>query len=898
MKKRLLNYSLNHGVNLKFFFMSLTIFAALILTSCNEQQQFFEKEYLKDTLAQDDMSDVLDDVITQHELNESGDEADLAVNTGIGNSEQDQGREEVSIPEVAVVTGPEVNNNDNNVNNNVVCPEGTIFNNSVCEVVAVSCPNGTVLRGDVCEVESIICPTGTVLKNGVCEIEAITCPSGTILKDNICIVESVICPTGTSLRNGACEIEEIICPTGTVLKDEICVVEASICPAGTVLKNGVCEIEAISCPAGTALNEIGVCEIIAINCPKGTVLKDGVCEVQEIICPQGTRLTANNECEVINIICPTGTVLKNGVCEIEAITCPNGTVLKNGVCEVVDIICPKGTVLTDGVCMPEVICPAGTKKIMSADGLALCEMIVCAAGEKLNLALNTCEEIICEKGKILNINKNACEPIICQAGKILNSAGICEQIVCPTGKVLNLANNSCEQIICKVGQELDLTTGICQSIVCPLGKVLNDSGKCVDIVCATGEKLNLVKGLCERIICEKGFKLNAEKNGCEEIICDIGKVLNLNTNSCENIVCQGNQFLDLANGGVCKECNVGTHIENGVCVQNAILTQEIMDTFTQQGSGKRPVDIMWVVDNSGSMGDDQKAIADNFSRFIEKFVQEDIDFKMAITTTDTTKNYAGKMYHNDDMFTKERLNRIGKKAFINDFRAKIKVGTNGSGYEKPLLSTQYFMEKHAGFFRANAYLIVVIVSDEYEQSPDLVKFYVDTLIKFKGHAGLVKFYTIIRDDLMNDCRIGEKSRIEYKIQGNAHANAYGTSSVWSWLFGYNVTGVVENSMSQACRYGELIKLTGAFKADIREDFAKTLTNMSESIVELAKSFSLAKQVYKGADGIIKVLVNDQVAGRDVYEYDQVNNAIQFVDSERPAIGATIKVHYIIELPNK
>jgi hypothetical protein len=48
------------------------------------------------------------------------------------------------------------------------------------------------------------------------------------------------------------------------------------------------------------------------------------------------------------------------------------------------------------------------------------------------------------------------------------------------------------------------------------------------------------------------------------------------------------------------------------------------------------VDILWVIDNSGSMCQEQKAIAENFDSFIKEFGNQNIDFQMGVTTTHQT----------------------------------------------------------------------------------------------------------------------------------------------------------------------------------------------------------------------------------------------------------------------
>lgn len=45
------------------------------------------------------------------------------------------------------------------------------------------------------------------------------------------------------------------------------------------------------------------------------------------------------------------------------------------------------------------------------------------------------------------------------------------------------------------------------------------------------------------------------------------------------------------------------------------------------------VDILWVIDNSGSMCQEQEALRDKFDQFVEQFAEENIDFHIGVTTT-------------------------------------------------------------------------------------------------------------------------------------------------------------------------------------------------------------------------------------------------------------------------
>ena len=51
-------------------------------------------------------------------------------------------------------------------------------------------------------------------------------------------------------------------------------------------------------------------------------------------------------------------------------------------------------------------------------------------------------------------------------------------------------------------------------------------------------------------------------------------------------------------------------------------------------SNQRKIDILWVIDNSGSMASFQQNLAANCQDFIQDFVQKDYDFQMAVVTTD------------------------------------------------------------------------------------------------------------------------------------------------------------------------------------------------------------------------------------------------------------------------
>ncbi|GMV43488.1 MAG: hypothetical protein AMXMBFR64_52040 [Myxococcales bacterium] len=181
---------------------------------------------------------------------------------------------------------------------------------------------------------------------------------------------------------------------------------------------------------------------------------------------------------------------------------------------------------------------------------------------------------------------------------------------------------------------------------------------------------------------------------------------------------------------------------------------EWTDVFTQL-SGKQ-VDVLFVVDNSGSMGDEQKNLSDNFGSFIQEAKTWNTDFHLGVITTDAQgKDHAGKLQGNP---------RIITPATADTFKQTVKVGTNGNGTEQGLeaahlalsLPLAYTSNKscgadadctapstcvqglcggwNGGFLRSDATLEVVFVSDEEDQSPAPLTFYIDFLKSIKGFA--------------------------------------------------------------------------------------------------------------------------------------------------------------------
>jgi hypothetical protein len=274
-----------------------------------------------------------------------------------------------------------------------------------------------------------------------------------------------------------------------------------------------------------------------------------------------------------------------------------------------------------------------------------------------------------------------------------------------------------------------------------------------------------------------------------------------------------------------------------------------VESFRQSQNDKK-LDIVWIIDNSGSMADEQTSLGVNFSAFIDAFIDKDVDFKMAITTTDTSTTYKkGRMVNGSDIRLTSEKSKLNERQFKEDFKTLVRVGTSGSGKEKGLEASEGFMQKYSKtFLRQDAYLAIVIVTDEEDQSPKSVKQYADYLKSFKLESGLVKIYSIADINRTN--------------------------------FGQGIT-------TGAIRYIEASRQTAGVVGNIRTDFHQSLTSMGDSLIRLLDSFALAEEPEMNS---LKVYVNGLLS--QDYSYDPSTRSIRFDQGHIPTIGAEIKVYYL------
>jgi hypothetical protein len=121
---------------------------------------------------------------------------------------------------------------------------------------------------------------------------------------------------------------------------------------------------------------------------------------------------------------------------------------------------------------------------------------------------------------------------------------------------------------------------------------------------------------------------------------------NTGAESCSNGI-WGNATCDPFEGAQTELCgdtldsNCDGNIDDGCVVENKTdtftQTSSYTITYTQEDTGQKSVDILWVVDNSISMEDNQQNLVDNFSNFItsisESVPGSYVDYHIGVITT-------------------------------------------------------------------------------------------------------------------------------------------------------------------------------------------------------------------------------------------------------------------------
>ena len=164
-----------------------------------------------------------------------------------------------------------------------------------------------------------------------------------------------------------------------------------------------------------------------------------------------------------------------------------------------------------------------------------------------------------------------------------------------------------------------------------------------------------------------------------------------------------------------------------------------LDVLPDTGVPVSQVDVLFVVDDSGSMDPHQQNLANQFPVLVNKLAMNGLDVHVGVVTTSMTASGGGGTGRpeGDGKLVNGFVSSTDPD-FVNKLKQNMLVGTQGSGTEMlfaPImaaLSEPLLSGANAGFLRPQAPLMVVFVTDAEDQgtetSADLQAF----LTKLKG----------------------------------------------------------------------------------------------------------------------------------------------------------------------
>jgi hypothetical protein len=140
------------------------------------------------------------------------------------------------------------------------------------------------------------------------------------------------------------------------------------------------------------------------------------------------------------------------------------------------------------------------------------------------------------------------------------------------------------------------------------------------------------------------------------------------------------------------------------------------DTFTQE---RAVVDVLWIVDNSGSLTNERDRLAAQFDRFLDVLVAADVDYHVGVTSTDLNSingdfgRLRGDPRYIDPDTPQPEAVFAEMVEFPDNVEVRLEEGLTAivTALTPPLVDGY-----NSGFLREEAALAVIVVSDEDDSS--------------------------------------------------------------------------------------------------------------------------------------------------------------------------------------
>ncbi|SMF49814.1 hypothetical protein SAMN06296036_115119 [Pseudobacteriovorax antillogorgiicola] len=282
---------------------------------------------------------------------------------------------------------------------------------------------------------------------------------------------------------------------------------------------------------------------------------------------------------------------------------------------------------------------------------------------------------------------------------------------------------------------------------------------------------------------------------------------------------------------------------------NLVTGDERLAAIEQFNQSPIPLDILIVIDNSGSMAEEQQGLADKIEPLLSEV--NDSNWRVNIINTD-----AGDPQCSRALIVK------GDPQAAEKFKAGINAGTDGAGLERGVLRSVQGLECNNNWLRTESVVAVLVVSDE------------DNCSIANGNYGC-------EDD-------PKELNGEMLLEKLSSIRTVGeTARVYGILFGPDddIAECVGNNNVTATIYDDVIQKTNGVRGKIcSNDYTQTLQTISRDLASLLKNqFSLAAQPH---DGSARVYLD----GERYENFTVEDNKVVLAD--RLAQGQTVTIDYL------
>lgn len=327
----------------------------------------------------------------------------------------------------------------------------------------------------------------------------------------------------------------------------------------------------------------------------------------------------------------------------------------------------------------------------------------------------------------------------------------------------------------------------------------------------------------------------------------------------------------------------------------------VMLSLTQKQQAVSQLDILWVVDSSGSMSEEQAYLGQNFTSFITSMTAMNLDFQTAVTSTDVCQDQlpadlaerrcptggggsaATRLRGSFVGVAGQKVLKKSDPNLVSKFGTYTKVGINGSGFEHGLKGAQLAVEKtlngqNEALIRADSFLSVIVVSDEED---DGIGMWMKDGSSGKNYheAGLTNFkYT--EQDFINyaNTAVGVGRYSVSTITGTLQANGSLCTSAHSKPF------------EAGTQYIKAAQKTGGIAVSICEpNWSVLLTKIAQDLPGQITQFTLEGSLVPET---IKVQVNG-IESND-WSYVEGSHAVKFNAGHVPAPGSVISATYFVK----